>query len=428
MKPFAGPFGRDEAAHLLRRASWSATSSDVTRAVESGLDATIARLLGGAAPAANPEADRVESSVRTSDERDLLAGAFLLHATTTAEPLRELLVHFWHNHFVSALSKVREGRMMLDQMATFRAKGLGPFQQLTSAVARDPAMVRYLDSERSTKSEPNENFARELFELFTMGVGPYTERDIQEAARAFTGWHLRAGRFQFSAASHDDGEKRVLGIRRRLDGDAVVAITCTHPATATFMARKFARQFVADAPDDAVVDEIATSWREHDGHVGAIVSEILRSDTFFAPRHRFAVTRTPAALVVATTRHLGPRTAPRELARACQRMGQSLLDPPTVKGYAGGASWINPATLLARRSFTFDSAVKAVRTVDAVSTLAQRALESTSSLIAVAHDEFALMLADDQAGVILAAAREAGDDARALAIGLILAHPDFQRC
>jgi uncharacterized protein (DUF1800 family) len=390
MKPWRGPFGEAEAAHLLGRAVFAAAPGDVARALGAGLDATVDALLD----APLPPPTEIERSLRASNDRAALAAAILHRLVTSTAPLRENLALFFHNHFVSALGKVVEGRMMLDQFALFREMALGPFADLVKGVARDPAMVRYLDLERSSRGEPNENFARELFELFTTGPGPYDEQDIREAARAFTGHHLRNGRFVFSEAAHDPGSKTVLGRTGAWTGDDVAAIAADHPATATFVAAKLARHFIADEPPAGAVHAIAAAWIEHGGDVGRVVRAILTSEAFFAPEHRLAVTRSPAALVAGAARGAGCRVAPLAAARHCFAMGQALLDPPTVKGYPGGRRWLNAATLLARRTFLLE---------------------------ALAEGRRAGTLAGDVASV-------AAEGGARLRVELLLLHPDFQRC
>lgn len=398
------------AAHLLRRIAWAPRPGEVDRAIADGPRATVRRLLGGPSPAPVPAAETIERALHQSNDRTVLAGLLLHRAAATTEPARERLVHFWHNHFVSALSKVREGRMMLGQFTLFRELGTGSFRQLTRAVSRDPAMVRYLDSERSTRAAPNENFARELLELFTTGPGPYTEDDIKEAARAFTGYHIRAGRFHFSRASHDNGTKTVMGRSGPLTGDDVVDHCVSHVATATFMANKLARAFVSDAPRAPIVASIANSWTRHGGNLARVLEDLCADPMFYADENRYALTRSPADLVLATLRVTGTRFAPRKLAEATESMGQTLVDPPTVKGYDGGKAWLNPATLLARRAFLVSAGLKTDRKLQ---------MKPTDLPVRVLGRK----LEGDARSRFERLARTDGD--RALAA--ILCHPDFQR-
>lgn len=422
MKPLARPFLRADAAHLLRRAAFAPAPGEIERVLADGLDATVERLTSEAAPQ-DDAADRRDAALRGSDDADVLGGAWLARATTTTAPLRERLVLFWADHFVSALSKVRSGRLLLDQSALFRRRGLGPFLDLATDVARDPAMVRYLDLERTAKDLPNENFARELLELFTVGPGPYTETDVREAARAFTGYGLRGDRFHFAAAAHDDGEKTFLGVRGRLDGDDVVRLAATRPETAPFMARKLARAFLSDDPEAADVAALAAAWRAEDGHVGRTVATLLRSEAFFAPRARAAVTRCPAAFVVATLRACGATSAPApvELARRVRRMGRALFDAPSVKGYAGGATWLGPAARLARLDFL-------VAVSESGAPLRPPSLGDGDALRARVEDLVGVAPSDAEIGLLAEAVPEddAARDVRRLA--LVLSHPRWDRC
>jgi uncharacterized protein (DUF1800 family) len=422
VKPWRGPFGAAEAAHLLRRAAFAPAAGEVEQAVRAGPEATVARLL--AAPL--PDKTEVEQSLRSADDPVEIAGAILHRAASSQAPLRENLSLFFHNHFVSAFSKVREARMMLDQLELFRGRALGPFADLVKAVGRDPAMVRYLDLERSTRSQPNENFARELLELFTTGPGPYGEEDIREAARAFTGHHLRNGRFVFSEAAHDPGPKTVLGQRGPWSGDDVAAIAAGHSATAGFLARKLARHFIADDPPERVVSEVEGSWRKHGGEIGPIVREILLSESFHAPEQRYAVTRSPAALVVATGRALGCSLPALSAARHCFSMGQALLDPPSVKGYPGGGRWLNAATLLARRRFVLETLAEGARKQavrpDVLAAAEKGAAEAFAAVLGRAPSP-------DEAAAVGRGFGGAAPGQRVFEVlELVVLHPSFQRC
>lgn len=417
-----GAFDEDAAAHLLRRAAFAPGAGDVDAAVRDGLDATVTRLVTAPLPAAG----EIERTLRTADDVTQIAAAIIARAATSAAPLRENLALFFHNHFVSAFSKVRDARMMLDQIAQFRALCLGTFTEIARAAAKSPAMVRYLDLDRSTKSQPNENFARELFELFTMGPGPYTEKDIQEAARALTGHSVRAERFHASAAAHDDGMKTVLGHAGRWNGDDVVALAAGHSATSQFMARKLARHFVADEPAAHIVAEIGKSFGRHGGNMADILRDVFTSAAFFAPENRLAITRSPAALAAAAARTLGGALPPLAVARHCVAMGQAIADPPSVKGYYGGGRWLNATTLLARRAFlieTFADAwkAKAIR-ADLVSAFEKSGATGFRMLLgrAPSDDEAAIAYGDAAGGV-------PGKNVYAT-IELLLLHPEFQRC
>jgi uncharacterized protein (DUF1800 family) len=261
---------------------------------------------------------------------------------------------FWHNHFVSSQQKVRSPQLMYRQNVLLRRHAFGNFTALLHAVARDPAMVIYLDSASNRKGQPNENFAREVMELFTLGEGHYTERDIKEAARAFTGWGVDPdrGEFVFRRIAHDDGVKTVLGRRGNLDGDAVLGILLAQPQTAELIVAKLWREFVAPDPDPGEVRRIAQVFRESGYEIRPALRALLTSDSFYEPGNRAVLIKSPVELVVGTLRQFSFATGePLPFALGVAVLGQSLFSPPNVKGWPGGEMWINSTTLLARKAF-----------------------------------------------------------------------------
>jgi uncharacterized protein (DUF1800 family) len=261
---------------------------------------------------------------------------------------------FWHNHFVSSQQKVRSPQLMYRQNALLRRHSLGNFGEMLHAVARDPAMVIYLDSASNRKGQPNENFAREVMELFTVGEGHYGESDVKEAARAFTGWGIDPdrGEFVFRRLAHDDGVKNVLGRSGKFNGDAVLDILLAQPRTAEHIAAKLWREFVSPEPDPAAVGRVAKAFRESGYGIAPALRALLTSDEFYEPRHRAVLIKSPVELVVGTLRQFSfttGETLPFVLSTA--QLGQNLLAPPNVKGWPGGEAWINSTTLLARKAF-----------------------------------------------------------------------------
>ena len=283
-----------------------------------------------------------------------LRGWWMREMLATTSPLTERMTLFWHNHFVSAQPKVRIARLMYRQNATLRAHALGNFGVFLHAIAKDPAMVVYLDSVQNRRGAPNENFAREVMELFTLGEGHYSEQDVKEAARAFTGWSLEreTGVFIFRRGLHDDGIKTVLGRSGNFDGDAVLNLLLARPETAEFITAKLWREFVSPDPDPAEVARIARRFRESNYEIKAALSELLGSDAFYASANRGVLVKSPVELVVGTLRQLDlePESA-LPFALAAAGMGQNLMSPPNVKGWPGGEAWINTTTLLARKQF-----------------------------------------------------------------------------
>jgi uncharacterized protein (DUF1800 family) len=226
-----------------------------------------------------------------------LRGWWLAEMVATPSPLTERMTLFWHNHFVSSQLKVRLARLMYAQNATFRAHALGSFGALLHAAAREPAMVLYLDSAQNRKGAPNENFAREVMELFTLGEGQYTEQDVKEAARAFTGWSYDrvAGEFVERPRLHDDGEKTIFGRRGRFDGDDVLDLILARPETARFVVAKLWREFVSPEPDAAAVARIAADFRQAHYDLKVALRGLLLDPAFWSPDNRGTLVKSPVA-------------------------------------------------------------------------------------------------------------------------------------
>jgi uncharacterized protein (DUF1800 family) len=222
----------------------------------------------------------------------------------TRSPLTERMTLFWHNHFVSSQQKVRYTRLMYEQNVLLRRHAVGNFGELLHAVSKDPAMVIYLDSASNRKGKPNENFAREVMELFTLGEGNYSEQDIKEAARAFTGWSVDpdSGEFMFRRPAHDDGVKTVLGRSGNFDGDAVLDILLAQPQTAEFIVSKLWREFVSPAPDAMEVKRIARMFRDNRYNIKVALRALLTADAFYAPQNRAVLIKSPVELIVGTLR------------------------------------------------------------------------------------------------------------------------------
>jgi uncharacterized protein (DUF1800 family) len=285
---------------------------------------------------------------------------------TSREPFKEKLTLFWHGHFVSGLDKVRHGFMLKNQNELFRRLGLGKFQTLTLEVSKDPAMLRYLDNNVNTKKKPNENFARELMELFTMGVhGGYTEKDIQEAARAFTGWtfnlrladgdnRIKNPAFVFNQREHDTGTKTVLGRSGNLTGEDVVELTCKHPSTPKFIITKLWKYFVAPTISEATLGDLTRLWQRTDGNIRDILREIFNSAEFYAAENRYSLIKTPIELVIGSLRTSKAQLEGQHeygLLGTLSRMAQIPMYPPDVSGWDGDLDWIADTTMLNRLQY-----------------------------------------------------------------------------
>ena len=274
----------------------------------------------------------------------------------TPRPLEEKMTLFWHGHFATIESKVRDYRKMLRQNETLRAGATGNFRDLMIAVARDPAMLYFLDAGVNVRGAPNENFAREIMELFTMGVGNYSETDIREAARAFTGWNADDLTFVVHADRHDDGEKTVLGETGDLDGVDVIDIILRQPVTARYLAGKLYRFFVRETLDDALAEELAAVLRGADYELKPLLRAVFLSRDFYSDASMGAHIKSPVQLAISTYRKLGLDSVPGipDFNEATTALGQTLFWPPTVAGWARGRAWITPGLLLERGNFARD--------------------------------------------------------------------------
>jgi len=331
-----GPIGPEDARHLLLRTGFAASPRDVAEYAKLTREQAVDRVL---------QRDHAQLG------QDLKAW-WLAEMIATSAPITERMTLFWHNHFVASLRKVRAPQLMYRYNATLRQHALGSFSELLHAMARDPAMIVYLDGVSNRKGQPNENFARELMELFTLGEGHYSERDVKEAARAFTGWSLdgESGQFVFRKAQHDDGQKTVLGRTDDLDGDDVLELLLEHPRTAENVVAKLWRELVSPDPDAGEVRRIARRLREARYDIRVAVRLLLASDAFWANENRATLVKSPVELIVGTLRQFGFRVPDAfPFVVFARQLGQDLLAPPNVKGWPGGEAWITASTLLARR-------------------------------------------------------------------------------
>ncbi len=362
-------------AHLRRRTGFSARPSEVEPLLALGIEGAVDKLLES--PYDHAIDDDAVLRILQGDMNNLdsraVAAWWLYRMLVSQQPIQERLALFWHNHFATSASKVQAGRLMLIQIQLFQRLGLDSFHTLALEVAKDPAMLVWLDGNRNVKGKPNENFARELFELFTMGIGHYTERDIQEAARAFTGWSFSraTASFVFNRNQHDDGEKEVFGKRDRFTGEQVIAMAVEHPATARHLARKFYQHFINDVepPDERTVEELARVFRESGYSIRALVRRLLLTPAFWSHLNWRKRVKSPVEFVVGALRqvgigerlralNLGEGAGQRLLAaylrlatQWTRRIGQALLYPPDVAGWEWGKAWISSTTMLERMRF-----------------------------------------------------------------------------
>jgi uncharacterized protein (DUF1800 family) len=298
-----------------------------------------------------PEQRKDAAKMQSNNIEDLKCW-WLRRMVETKRPLLEKMTLFWHGHFATGAEKVNSPYLMYGQNQTFRAHATGNFRELVLAVCKDPAMNRYLDGNANVKRKPNENFARELMELFTMGVGNYTEDDVKAAARAFTGWGMDGEQFHFHPSHFDDGEKTFLGHTGALDGIDVLDIVVAQPATARFICRKLFEFFSHADPEPEIVDALADVFRESTYEIKPVLAALFASEAFFSARAIRTQIKSPAQLVAGTLRlwQVGAKND-RPYVNAMRQMGQDLFYPPNVKGWPGGEDWINTTTLMERYNF-----------------------------------------------------------------------------
>jgi len=275
---------------------------------------------------------------------------------SSPRPLQEKMALFWHGHFATNENKVRDYRKMLKQLNLFQTEGLGDFRTLLIGVAQDPAMLTFLDAGVNVEGAPNENFAREIMELFTMGVGNYSEKDIREAARAFTGWNTVGLDFRINLDLHDDGPKQVLGQTGSFDGVDVIDIILEQRATPDFIAAKIYRYFVRESLDPALQRELGERLKAGNYALAPFLEMLFLAQDFYARESRATRIKSPVELVVSTYRKLGLKRIPGapDFNILTEALGQRLMHPPTVAGWAQGRSWITPGLLLERGNFALD--------------------------------------------------------------------------
>lgn len=353
LRPFepsaARPWDHAAASHLLRRAGFAPSALEVARALERGPARTVAELVDGAEESPrHVELDEIGATLAVRDDIAGLRGWWLLRMVHTRRPLHARMALFWHDWFATSNEKVGSAALMLQQLRTFERHALGRFGDLVRAVSQDPAMIVWLDGDENVRGRPNENYARELFELFTLGVGNYSETDVREAARAFTGWHQRQGRFHFVEGAHDAGEKTVLGTRGRLDGDDVIELALRQSACAARLARGLLAELLGPEPPEELVRTLGGRLRATDYDVADAVRTVLGGAELFDGRWYRARIKSPVEFAVGVVRSLEMGVPAQSLAQAVSEMGQRLFEPPSVKGWDGHRAWLNSATMMVR--------------------------------------------------------------------------------
>ena len=369
------PWNERRVVHLHRRAAFRVDPQTIKRDVAVGPDAAIDRLLHPPTKSTPHEsfesaADAIARSATESYEVQKVS-TIVEHTSTgdsgklqawwlyrilfTSDPVGEKLALMWHNHFATSILKVRDASLMYAQNELFRRYARAPFEKLLFSVIHHPAILIWLDAPSNRRGRPNENLARELMELFTLGIGNYSENDVKEVARALTGWTFRGRKFYEKASFHDDGVKTVLAKRGNWRGDDVLQLLVDHPATARRVAWRLCSVFLNDTTmTTEAVESLAAGLRERHLNVGWAVETILQSELFLSDRNIGSQVACPIEYVAGAVRSLGFSTPPstRELARWSERMGQALFFPPNVGGWRGGRDWIAHHYVIARANFS----------------------------------------------------------------------------
>ncbi|MCS6884189.1 MAG: DUF1800 domain-containing protein [Acidobacteriota bacterium] len=349
-------------AHLLRRVGFSATQEDIKFYLGLGKEKSIDYLLNYEAIDDSEVEKIIEQSKLNLEKLIGIAVEWLIRMVYTKRPLQEKMTLFWHGHFATAFYKVNEARLMRNQISMLRRLALGNFEQLLLEVSKDPAMILWLDNNTNTKGNPNENYARELLELFSMGVGTYTEEDVKEVARAFTGWTVNRRNnyaFTFDERKHDFGQKTILGQTGPFNGDDVVRIVAAQEATSRFIPKKLFEFFVYPSPKSSTIDRLSQTYKSSNYSIKEVMRAILTSEEFYSQKAFYALVKSPIEYVVGTLRMLKAKLATgnagelglRDIFTTLSAQGQILYSPPSVKGWDPGLAWINTATLLERYNY-----------------------------------------------------------------------------
>ncbi|HEY8665168.1 MAG TPA: DUF1800 domain-containing protein [Tepidisphaeraceae bacterium] len=381
----ADPFDRVKAAHLLNRAGFGGSDAEIDHIRALGPAAAADSLLdfpdAGADEQSQTDVPNLEEALgkdypksfrelraatqamgeeqkkkfrqelqQKNREALIVTGAWWLKRMATGpHPLQEKLTLFWHGHFTSSAKDERLAMLMWNQNELLRTHAAGNFRDFVRAISRDPAMLDYLNNQQNRKEHPNENYARELMELFTLGIGNYTETDVKEAARAFTGWSHDGENFLFNQRQHDDGAKTFLGQRGNYNGDDILEIILARPQCAKYIASKIYRFFVADECDDALAESLGDVLRENKYELRPLLRTIFNSKVFYSSDVIGGQIKSPIQLLVGTIRLLDLQMPPvRLVSGALVQMGQVPFAPPNVKGWPGGRMWINTSTLFVR--------------------------------------------------------------------------------
>ena len=458
-------------AHLMRRAGFGATRDEIETYVANGYEATVDQLLDPGEPdwMGDFMVRRFDHEASGMINHRGGARSWIYRMITTTAPLQEKMTLFWHSIFATGVPKVINGRVLFDQIGMFRRCGMGNFKELLLALSKDPAMIVWLDNQDNHDGAINENWGRELLELFSMGVGGYTEEDIKECARAFTGWTIGnadymmvrsqrdsdwpygriAYHFQYHPEDHDDGEKTFLGHKGNFNGDDIIDIICQEESTARFIARHMYHFFVADEPpvpswpytpprDTEAINMLVKAYFDNDYDIEAMMRVMFNSDFFKSAAIRYEKVKGPAEFVVGVLRLTGEFDMPRRemVSRYDQItwMGQELNNPPSVEGWHQGTEWVDTGTLIERINFASEQfgdtdkpGVKAIIDRAAAGNGAQL---SSEQLVDLCLDQMGAISVSEETHRVLVDFAEKGvgtEDDVAQVLRLTAATKEFQR-
>jgi hypothetical protein len=345
------PWNLVQAGHLYRRAAFGANWDQLQQALSDGPQRTLDKLL-------RPQAD-INAFNRTYDEYESsgtgsingLRAWWLRRIILSPHPLLEKMTLFWHSHFATNCAKVKSARLMREHVQLLRSQALKSFQALLKGISHDPAMLIWLGAEANRKARPNDNFARPLMETFTLGPGKFTEKDVQEAARSFTGWFVLRSRFRYIPREHDDNLKQILGQKGNFMDDDVLRIVLEQSATAQTLVHKLYRWLICetDEPNPKLIAPLAQSFAK-DYDILKLLEKMLRSNLFFSPMAYRQRIKCPVEFALGIVKPLEAVVSTTQLAQDLSDIGQNLYHPPTVKGWIGGRHWINSATMVGRHN------------------------------------------------------------------------------
>jgi len=341
------------AAALLRRAGFGASTAELKQALSQTPADMIAGMLKPLTGTISASADDMARGMLAANNARGLSAWWLHKMLTGTSPLQEKMTLFWHGHFATAADKVKTAQLMYDQNQLLRTHALGSLQQMVHAIAKDPAMLIYLDSDVNRKAHPNENFARELMELFCLGEGNYTERDVQELARCFTGWEVRRNQFRFNSYQHDAGSKHILTAEDVESGEQAIDAVLRSPHLAQFIVGKLFRFFIADEPKPPadLLRPLAEQLVSEGLRISGVLGTLLGSQLMFAASARGRKIRSPIDWACNWINALEITTNLKKISDRLNELGQAVFFPPNVKGWDGGRAWINSSTLVGRTNF-----------------------------------------------------------------------------